>query len=410
MRWQIYVPTLACVVLMLGCSKGVEPLGGGQTPELAGKPSSCDTAPIPSLIDAQFTGGHRTSVRARCANILRKSSTDPATALQMAVDLAGFIGQHSNGTPEQQIDLINALLCVSQGQAPGGSCTFSQIPPGADVNVVGPGGGGPFIVDDGKIGYLLLPGWSLTPRIIFTIPDDPCALDTPFTQFPECATHGTIPSGPFAIPQSGILAHCATVPDEQDLDNLRLARNIDSFNDPNATDAGGSEFYSEFEAPFELPGCPAPILGRTIGPAGIASAAPRLAGKRGGPGNINLAVTTKKVGGQISAFSEWGIVDIESESATIEGIVREDCFEGPCPAISGASVDLSCEDDEEPRQSTTTNVDGFYSFDSGDSEGGFAVGNTCEVNADASGFSSSTSGPFSVVSGTNTKDLFLSSD
>jgi hypothetical protein len=326
-RWLVPA-ALAGAALVLGCSKSDAPLDAGEgpeSPELAHAPG-CETAPDPiqPLIDAQFRGDKRATVRQRCDNIVRKAPN----ALGIAIRLADYIKRNSRGTDEDQIELINALLCVSQGQSPGGGCALDQLPPDAEYNFVGPGGG-KFLVDDGKIGYLLRPGWSTEPRIVFTVAGD-CALnESPFASFPECALHGTIPAGPFAAPHKGILAHCAIVPDEVDTANLRLARNLDDFDHPpsDAPNFGGIEVFPDFAAPFALPGCTLPEPSRKPLPSGW-GAAP-AGGKRGGPGGVSLAAKSKKVGGQISAFSEWGIVDIGSESATIEGIVRETASKGP---------------------------------------------------------------------------------
>jgi hypothetical protein len=94
---------------------------------------------------------------------------------------------------------------------------------------------------------------------------------------------------------------------------------------------------------------------------------------------------------------------------TIEGTITDGSTETQ-PPIENASVDLFCEGDEieeTPRQTTTSNAEGFYFFDGGASEGGFEVGNTCDVHVSAEGFESNNSGDFTVESGTNTQDIQL---
>jgi hypothetical protein len=395
---------LAWAATTLACSRGDEPTSGatGAGGLQLAHTASCDDAPDPinDLIAVQFTGNPLSVVRTRCAGILRKSVTNPSAAMDLAIRLSGYIRQKSTGSLAQQTDLANAFLCVANGELPGPSCSFSQIPPGSNFRTVEPAGGGPFLEDEDQTAYKLAPGWSETPRIVFATPG-PCVLNTPFAQFPECVSYGTIPDAPFAVTGSGVLAHCAIVPDGTNLANLRVARNIDDFNDPDATDAGGSEFYEDFTPDFSLPGCESPAS-VSRGGAGLAG------GKGGGPGGAALAVTRKTQGGQISAFSDWGIVDIGTPAATVGGKITKRPCAGACvdhfDPFSGVTVNLFCDagiGSETPAgPALLTDTNGKYSFPTIGYD--FNIGSTCIVKASHAGFVDGSTDPFVVLGGANT--------
>ena len=78
------------------------------------------------------------------------------------------------------------------------------------MGVVGTAGG-TFFTENGKAGYRFPPGWSSTPRIVFSEPlADSFLLDTELPQFPAYFRHGTIPADPFL--QTVFLAQCAEAP------------------------------------------------------------------------------------------------------------------------------------------------------------------------------------------------------
>jgi hypothetical protein len=211
--------------------------------------------------------------------------------------------------------------------------------------------------------------------------------------YPECEHYETIPASPFLAPVT--LVQCYSGPSSV---SPNVAKKADNFDDPLGTNFEGIEYFAPATASFS-PTCAAPPAARAApGLTHAEAAPPSHDAKDGRSGGAWLQGT---LGAKVSAFSDWGFVDVLS--ATIEGVITNGSDSSP---IAGATVDLSCEGDTSPRATTDTVADGTYVFD-GAPGGLFLPGDVCEVRASASGLVARSTDDFTVVPGLNTHNLAL---